>query len=314
MPSWKFVGKEVRDLWFNEFKKIYQWDPSIEGAVQRGFNAIASRRLTDTLADARKIRRDTGRKPNWMTESVWDELEQQWASSETFKRQSEAGKKNRMSDPDGLGISKHFGGSKSFSGHKRKLEEENNRPVALDEVYLNTHLKGGKFCSEKAKKVYDKFTELMEQQRPSDGEDGDEGSESSTCQELQVEMWRKATGGPNDGRYFGFGSQKQAAALGLIGGASTSQPTSSPNVEVMTLMAQLMVSQLIAQTQQSTSPTPHQGASPLTFQMRDTNSSIRSVLSSHLSASVPPPPPPLPSFSCRHRCRISEKRVSDDLD
>ncbi|GAB2302566.1 hypothetical protein Dimus_036572, partial [Dionaea muscipula] len=33
-------------------------------------------------------------------------------------------------------------------------EEENNRPVALDEVYLNTHLKGGKFCSEKAKKVY----------------------------------------------------------------------------------------------------------------------------------------------------------------
>ncbi|GAB2286478.1 hypothetical protein Dimus_020877 [Dionaea muscipula] len=138
-----------------------------------------------------------------------------------------------------------------------KEEEENNWPVTLDQVYLNTHLKGGKFCSEKAKKIYDKFTELMEQHRPSDGEDGDEGSESSTCEELQVEMWRKATGGPKDWRYFGFGSQKQEAALGLISGASTSQPTSGPNVEVMTLMTQLMVSQLIAQTQQSTSLNPH---------------------------------------------------------
>ncbi|GAB2278925.1 hypothetical protein Dimus_013594 [Dionaea muscipula] len=69
----------------------------------------------------------------------------------------------------------------SLSSTEVQEEEENNRPVALDEVDLNTHLKGGKFCSEKAKKVYDKFIELMEQQRSSDGEDGDEGSESSTC-------------------------------------------------------------------------------------------------------------------------------------
>ncbi|GAB2266008.1 Cullin-associated NEDD8-dissociated protein 1 [Dionaea muscipula] len=104
---------------------------------------------------------------------------------------------------------------------KALLEQENNRPVALDEVYLNTHLKGGKFYSEKARKVY---------------------------------------------------------------------PTSGPNVEVMTLMAQLMVSQLIAQTQ-PTSSTPHQGAAPLTFQMQ-IPAEYLSVFSSHLSASVPPPPPP----------------------
>ncbi|GAB2293473.1 hypothetical protein Dimus_027673 [Dionaea muscipula] len=145
----------------------------------------------------------------------------------------------------------------------------------------------------------------MEQQRPSDGEDGDEGSESSTCQELQVEMWRKATGGPKDG------IQKQAAALGLIGGASTSQPTSGPNVEVMTLMAQLMVSQLIAQTQQSTSPPPHQGASPLTFQMQ-IPAEYLSVLSSHLSASVPPPPPPPPPPS--HAATDVESPANEFLD
>ncbi|GAB2278335.1 Cullin-associated NEDD8-dissociated protein 1 [Dionaea muscipula] len=86
---------------------------------------------------------------------------------------------------------------------------------------------------------------------------------------------------------------RQAAALGLIGGASTSQPTSGPNVEVMSLMAQLMVSQLIAQTQQPTSSTPHQGAAPLTFQMQ-IPAEYLSVFSSHLSASVPPPPPPPP--------------------
>ncbi|GAB2269332.1 hypothetical protein Dimus_004252 [Dionaea muscipula] len=186
MPSWKFVGKEVRDLWFNEFKSQMQPKGKAQGESPRGKPEVKG--------------------------SVATSLP----------------------------------------------EEENNRPVALDEVYLNTHLKGGKFCSEKAKKVY-----------------------------------------------------KQAAALGLIGGASTSQPTSSPNVEVMTLMAQLMVSQLIAQTQQSTSPTPHQGASPLTFQMQ-IPAEYLSVLSSHLSASVPPPPPPPPPPS--HAAADVESPANEFLD
>ncbi|GAB2266543.1 hypothetical protein Dimus_001545, partial [Dionaea muscipula] len=49
MPKWKDVPLNIRDLWFNEFMKVYRWDPSIELAVQRAFEKKAATRFLDIL-------------------------------------------------------------------------------------------------------------------------------------------------------------------------------------------------------------------------------------------------------------------------
>ncbi|GAB2265559.1 hypothetical protein Dimus_000602, partial [Dionaea muscipula] len=54
------------------------------------------------------------------------EVKNQWfdefkAGDETFKLQSEVGKRNRTSDVGGLGFSNYYGGSRSILGHKRKM-------------------------------------------------------------------------------------------------------------------------------------------------------------------------------------------------
>ncbi|GAB2279088.1 hypothetical protein Dimus_013745, partial [Dionaea muscipula] len=147
----------------------------------------------------------------------------------------------------------------------------------------------------------DKFTELMEQQRPSDvkrvtREVNPQHARSRSVRCGVRPRWTKRW------EILWLWITEASNASGLIGGASTSQPTSGPNVEVMSLMAQLMVSQLIAQTQQPTSSTPHQGAAPLTFQMQIPAEYLTSIFipCSRISSRLLPSPPPPPHVVAPH--------------
>ncbi|GAB2294365.1 hypothetical protein Dimus_038296 [Dionaea muscipula] len=102
-------------------QKSYRWAPKIEGGVRRTLNAAAKLRLKDAMGDVRKTHRAGKPPPLWIAPSVWQDLLNFWATDESFKKLSAAGKKNRASDNEGLSPSLHSGGSRSFKGHARKL-------------------------------------------------------------------------------------------------------------------------------------------------------------------------------------------------
>ena len=63
-----------------------------------------------------KKARQSNNKPNWIGDSTWDILCQQWASKE-FKKKSMIGKTNQASDCGGFGGSLHTCGSITTSQH-----------------------------------------------------------------------------------------------------------------------------------------------------------------------------------------------------
>jgi len=77
------------------------------------------------------------RKPNWLTEDVWDNLCQHWGSK-PFKVKILVAKANRTSDSQGFGISLHIVGSISTSQHGENMVtyfafyfKESNKLLAL---------------------------------------------------------------------------------------------------------------------------------------------------------------------------------------
>nr|GMD68713.1 putative transposase En/Spm [Ipomoea batatas] len=49
--SYKEAPLEVREVWFNEFKKKYRWSPEHDAAIRRNFDVKASERLSNALYD-----------------------------------------------------------------------------------------------------------------------------------------------------------------------------------------------------------------------------------------------------------------------
>jgi len=64
--------------------------------------------------------RNTMKRPNWLTEDVWDSLCRHWRSK-SFKVKSLVAKANRASDCQGFEVSLHTAGSISISQHKENL-------------------------------------------------------------------------------------------------------------------------------------------------------------------------------------------------
>nr|GLL37869.1 uncharacterized protein LOC109149905 [Ipomoea trifida] len=86
--TWKKIPNDYKESYFEEFKKFYKWDASIDRHVRKAFQAQAG------------IRPDV-------------------------KAKSEQQRKNRMSEVagPGTGCSRHTGGSRSAIEHYHKLEE-----------------------------------------------------------------------------------------------------------------------------------------------------------------------------------------------
>ena len=57
--------------------------------------------LKDILGYVRKF----NKKPKWLPPSVWNEMLKHWSEDDKFKKLSQQNKKNRLSDPEGLGPS-----------------------------------------------------------------------------------------------------------------------------------------------------------------------------------------------------------------
>ncbi|KAJ8434467.1 hypothetical protein Cgig2_006273 [Carnegiea gigantea] len=191
--TWKEIPIEVRNIWFDEFKKKFCWDVEHAHEIRRVFEFRGSSRLKGMTFEIQK----SGKQPVWLSKDVYDGLCAYWESEE-FKRKSMLGKTNRAS-PLGVGSSVHCGGSIRYSEHRRRLAEKLQREPTIDESFALTHsrTKDQSFVDQKSKKEYEKYkTRLLEIQASTQGE----GSTSQgtphpqLSMETQMTIWKEAVG------------------------------------------------------------------------------------------------------------------------
>nr|GLL31419.1 hypothetical protein Itr_chr07CG09320 [Ipomoea trifida] len=138
IKSFKAAPQYLKDVWFNEFKKDYRWDPLEENTIRRIFEKRGAKLLIDHLRE-----------------------------SEDFKKLSKKNKSNRNSNSGGLGASLHSCGSIPMTEHRRRLKEKLGKDPSLADLYQHTHKRkngDGAYVCAKAQKVVDTMNELRQTQ------------------------------------------------------------------------------------------------------------------------------------------------------
>nr|GMD60622.1 putative transposase En/Spm [Ipomoea batatas] len=88
IKSFKAAPQYLKDVWFNEFKKDYRWDPLEENTIRRIFEKKGAKLLTDHLREVRvRLADENKTKPHWIADDVLDDLVRIW-ESEDFKKLS----------------------------------------------------------------------------------------------------------------------------------------------------------------------------------------------------------------------------------
>nr|GMD57564.1 putative transposase En/Spm [Ipomoea batatas] len=193
--SYKEAPLEVREVWFNEFKKKYRWSPEHDAAIRRNFDVKASERLSNALYDVRANKSC----PYWITPEVYKGLCELW-NKPNYIAKCEKNKRSRNSSQGDDGPSSlHTCGSIPMSEHRRRLvciynkEKHGGQEPSPDLLYRETHTrkKTGKYVSTKEQKVMETVEQLK-----------------LTQPTMSVsEMWLKAVGGPKKGGQVpGFGN------------------------------------------------------------------------------------------------------------
>nr|GLL16342.1 uncharacterized protein LOC109149905 [Ipomoea trifida] len=152
--TWKKIPNDYKESYFEEFKKFYKWDASIDRHVRKAFQAQAGIRYTDMVSKFKSNRTSTG-KPACIHEDTWRIWEAYWDRPDV-KAKSEQQRKNRMSEVagPGTGCSRHTGGSRSAIEHYHKLRDELQKEPNLFECFEHMHKKkNGAFVDERSKKI-----------------------------------------------------------------------------------------------------------------------------------------------------------------
>nr|GME03147.1 uncharacterized protein LOC109149905 [Ipomoea batatas] len=156
--TWKNIPNEYKESYFEEFKKFYKWDASIDRHVRKAFLAQAGIRYTVMVSKFKSNRTLTG-KPACIHEDTWRIWEAYWERPDV-KAKSEQQGKNRMSEVagPGTGCSRHTGGSRYAIEHYHKLREELQKEPNLFECFEHMHKKkNGAFIDERSKKIVEEI-------------------------------------------------------------------------------------------------------------------------------------------------------------
>jgi len=108
-------------------QKYYYWLPQHDRQVRRNFDVSGAKQLKNLFAYARKI----GKGPERVSPDNWARLLKYWAGTD-FQKLSAQNKKNRSSDPEGMGPSLHTCGSIPITERRRRL--------VLYNININEHI------------------------------------------------------------------------------------------------------------------------------------------------------------------------------
>ncbi|KAI0492086.1 hypothetical protein KFK09_026351 [Dendrobium nobile] len=150
--------------------------------------------------------RKSGKRPLWIREVIWAELNTAWGSEE-YTRKRDQNRQNRASDVGGLGSSLHTGGSIPHTEHRRRLKEMLGREPTPVELHSRTHKRqeDQQWIDERARKAHEEYTRLRETHAASG-----EGYSSGSVEYSEYRIWSQAVGGMQHGRVYGLGVQAQA--------------------------------------------------------------------------------------------------------
>ncbi|KAL3537529.1 hypothetical protein ACH5RR_000895, partial [Cinchona calisaya] len=183
--------------------KKFRWPPRHNAAVRENFEKRGAGRLAQML---QKVRKD-GRKPSWMGDSAWVDLNKYWQSQE-FKQKSDQNKKNRDSS---AGASLHTGGSIPHRVHFKKMKAEKGENLPFSDFYFRTHKKKeGDWVHPRAQAAYENFekkkAEISSQSTVENDNMSSDGSQHSQHLPSDLDIWYDAVGGKKKGRVSGLGS------------------------------------------------------------------------------------------------------------
>ncbi|KAI3420691.1 uncharacterized protein J3R85_012485 [Psidium guajava] len=143
--SYSSAPKEVKNLWWNEFKRKFRWDEIEEEEIKRIFKKKAGDHIRNVInrAKTRQV------KPDFITGDSWTEMNKTW-ENERNKQRSEQNKKNRSSTSS-EGSATYAGGSITVGEHKKRMvppvpptneigdghnaERHNDDEIAADDDY-----------------------------------------------------------------------------------------------------------------------------------------------------------------------------------
>ncbi|XP_074299368.1 uncharacterized protein LOC141630447 [Silene latifolia] len=226
VTCWSNASDEDKEMWFNNFRRVFYWPTDLERLVWQRYNDIGKKRLRDNMYKVSKRKKA----PSFMKGSSYEEYTK-YRNSPEFKEASARNKINRKGgDKDAEGEPTHYGGSQSF--HDRVVldtKKNKGKVPAIVDLFVDTHAKKtskGKliFAKEKDQQLYEQF--LVRRKNNPEIDDN--------------ELWFDLVEGFQRGDVYGAGSAKEIfyPPTRRRGSISSQQQPYTPSV-VSVLQAQL---------------------------------------------------------------------------
>ncbi|XP_043807323.1 uncharacterized protein LOC122721967 [Manihot esculenta] len=229
---WKTVPHDIKEFYWQEFKKYFIWDQAIDSLVKIAWKKKAADRYRGLMWEIRK-----GKTKNLATlNSVLSKWQETCNTSE-YKEKCDKFSANRRSEVggSGSGISRHACGSVSQYTHQQRMRERLGREPLSHELFEAIHKRKGTegFIDARSKAINDKYVQLKEATTQQQ-----EGSnEPMPINEAQ--LYYEAVGGQKKSRVYGLGSQASAYfhdPSHCSASYTSAPPVDPPAVEAMTMM------------------------------------------------------------------------------
>ncbi|KAL6505414.1 hypothetical protein OROHE_022793 [Orobanche hederae] len=180
--TWRKVPQEMRDLYWDKFKR-YTWLSQKER--KKGVRLKNAKDLIDL-------------NPEWMNSTIWNKLIKDVWSKKEWQNKSDSGTKNRLRGNDKASPT-YTGGSIPMSAHEIRLRKELKRNPSELELFDHTHKTDGEYVCPKFKKVRETYETIIKQKYP----------DPESRPNFDVTAWKDASRRAKGRRLYGFGNTRQ---------------------------------------------------------------------------------------------------------
>ncbi|XP_074271339.1 uncharacterized protein LOC141595273 [Silene latifolia] len=117
VTCWSNATDEDKEMWFNNFRRVFYWPTDLECLVWQRYNDIGKKKLRDNMYKVSKRKKA----PSFMKGASYEEFTK-YRNSPEFKEASARNKVNRKGGKKDAEVEPtHYGGSQSF--HDRVLSD-----------------------------------------------------------------------------------------------------------------------------------------------------------------------------------------------